>query len=106
MTISKGIFFIIITFSLLLSTQSQTQFARFGLRGGVLDTDWIDEKAFDDKITYNGKVGAFIGFYSLIDLTSNWGLEYGLLNIVKNEDYFGLKSAQNSVFKIQIGLDL
>ena len=32
--------------------------------------------------------------------------EYGLLNIIKDEDYLGITSAHNSVFRLQVGIDL
>lgn len=94
--------FIIFTFCFLFSANSQAQFARFGLRGGILYTDWIGEKVIDDKITYDGKVGAFIGFYSVNDITSNWSLEYGL-----NISWKGFKmNGQYFAPGVNLGADL
>lgn len=72
------IFFLIFTFSILLSIDTQAQLDRFGLSVGLLYADWESEKAIDYDIDYTGKIGASLGFYFVTELSDNWNLDYGL----------------------------
>jgi hypothetical protein len=64
---------LILTISLSAITLNAQVFApRFGLRGGVLFTDWAGEKKIDENINYSGKTGGFVGLYFVSELSRNW----------------------------------
>lgn len=78
MSVTNKIFVLVFFIANSLAVSSQGLAPRFGLRGGVLYTDWVGEKTIDDKITYHGKTGGFIGIYSVSEFSTNFHLEYGL----------------------------
>ena len=78
MRITTKVFNLLLFMATSLTLSSQGIAPRFGLHGGILYTDWEGEKVIDDKISYEGKTGGFIGIYFIEEIRSNWHLEYGL----------------------------
>lgn len=92
----------ILLFIMFTGINANAQFQRFGIRSGVLFTDWIGEKTIDENIQYNGKVGSFIGVYGASQLGSHFDIEYGL-----NFAWKGFKiSGQLMVPGVQFGANL
>lgn len=78
MSVTNKIFVLLFLIANSLTASSQSLAPRFGLRGGMLYTDWVGEKTIDENITYHGKTGGFIGIYSVSEFSTNFHLEYGL----------------------------
>lgn len=78
MIVSRKIVALLFLMIFSITANSQGLAPRFGLRAGVLYTDWEGEKVIDDMIAYQGKTGGFIGFYSVWEFSTSFNLEYGL----------------------------
>ena len=78
MRLTKIVPFLVFLASIFSFHEAKSQFNRFGIRAGVLSTDWINKSLDENPVNYTSKTGFFIGFYSVKEFQSNYHLEYGL----------------------------
>jgi hypothetical protein len=96
----------------------------FFIKGGVQFSFLVYNK-IDGSVVYNGQsfygdpqsnadelhpfdlsVFPAIGYQFESGLNFQFLYQYGLINIIKNSDYLGIKSAHNSILMVQVGIDL
>ena len=82
--------FIILFLCLIFSSQNtNAQFSRFGIRGGLGSVSWVGEHESNSNVQYNSKLGGFIGFYFAREIGTNWNIEYGFNLSVKGFNLTG-----------------